>query len=73
MKARLSFRLEMYIPSVDMGEYDEYSGSAARTSRLPPTNYERERERGPGGRQLDRQNSRKKLEQYSRIPRWRSV
>ena len=59
-----------------MGEYDEYSGSSARTSRLPPTNYERERERGPGGRQLDRQldrqNSRKKLEQYSRIPRWRS-
>ena len=67
----------MYIPSLDMGEYDEYSGSAARTSRLPPTNYERERERGPGGRQLDtqldRQSSRKKLEQYSRIPRWRSV
>ena len=70
----------MYIPSLDMGEYDEYSGSAARTSRLPPTNYERERERGPGGRQLDRQlerqldrqNSRKKLEQYSRIPRLNS-
>ena len=60
----------MYIPSLDMGEYDDYSGSVTRSSRLPPTNYERERQ--GGARQLDRQSSRKKLEQYSRIPRWRS-
>ena len=58
----------MYIPSLDMGEYDEYSGSVTRSSRLPPTNYDRERQ--VGGRQLDRQSSRKKLENYSRIPRW---
>ena len=62
----------MYIPSVDMGEYDDYSGSVARSSRLPPTSSERERGAG-GARQLDRQSSRKKLEHYSRIPRWKSA
>ena len=63
----------MYIPSLDMGEYDDYSGSGSvsRSSRLPPTNYDRERQ--AGARQLERQSSRKKLEQYSRIPRWRSL
>ena len=59
----------MYIPSLDMGEYDDYSGSVSRSSRPPPTNYERERQ--TGARQVERQSSRKKLEQYSRIPRWR--
>ena len=58
---------EMYIPSVDMGEYDDYS---SRTSRLPPgapqdRNLDRHTDR-----QRDRHTDRKRMEQqFSRIPR----
>ena len=54
---------EMYIPSLDMGEYDDYS---SRTPRLPPgAPQDRHTDR-----QRDRHTDRKRMEQqFSRIPR----
>ena len=61
--SRLS-RLRMYIPSVSMGEYDELGGSGVQAWRPPPSGPPQEREA-----RLDRQQSRKKLDTYPRLPR----
>ena len=56
----------MYIPSVSMGEYDELGGGGGGVQawRPPPSGPPQEREA-----RLDRQQSRKKLDTYPRLPR----
>ena len=52
----------MYIPSLDMGEYDEYSRpSRSRSDQLPPV--------GGESRGMDRQQTRSKMENLPRLPR----
>ena len=51
----------MYIPSFDMGEYDEY-GSGLRTQ---DSRYQ-ERDRA---RNIERQSTKKKLDAIPRLPR----
>ena len=53
--------IKMYIPSLDMGEYDEYSSASRSRPRLPPV--------GADSRTLDRQPSRPKLDNLPRLPR----
>ena len=55
----------MYIPSLDMGEYDDYTSRSS--SRRPPAPSNQEKERN--ARTIERQPSKKKLENYPRLPR----
>ena len=58
--------LRMYIPSLDMGEYDEYGSGA---SRRPPVNQDFRNQERDRARNIERQPSRKKLDNMPRLPR----
>ena len=57
----------MYIPSLDMGEYDEYGSGA---SRRPPVTQDSRGQERDRARNIERQPSRKKLENMPRLPRY---
>ena len=58
--------LRMYIPSLDMGEYDEYGSGA---SRRPPVNQDSRNPERDRARNMERLPSRKKLDNMPRLPR----